>query len=68
MTSFFSVKCFSPSQVFYDCQVKTWTEAIAMAHLLAETYEHRANVYKPGEMHHSYSATGKPDITNRIFT
>ena len=43
-------------------------EAVAMSHLLAETYGHRANVYKPGEAHHAYSATGKPDVTNRIFT
>jgi hypothetical protein len=43
-------------------------DAIAMAHLLAETYGHRANVYKHNEVHHAYSATGNPDITNRIFT
>ena len=68
MTSPFSIKCFSPSQVFYTCQTETWMDAIAMAHLLAETYGHRANVYKPNEVHHAYSATGNPDITNRIFT
>jgi len=68
MTSLFSVKCFSPSQVFYTCQTELWVEAVAMAHLLAETYGHRANVYKPNEVHHAYSATGNPDITDRIFT
>jgi hypothetical protein len=68
MTSLFSVKCFSPSQVFYSCKTETWVEAVATAHLLAETYGYRANVYKPDEVHHAYSATGNPDITNRIFT
>ena len=64
----FSVKCFSPSQVFYACQVETWSGAVCMAHLLAETYGHRANVYRPNQAHHAYSATGKPDITDRICT
>jgi hypothetical protein len=68
MTSFYSIRCFSPSQVFYACQAETWVDAVATAHLLAEVYGHRANVYKPGEMHHAYSASGKPDITERIFT
>lgn len=68
MNSYFTVKCFSPSQVFYTCQTETWAEAIATSHLLAEVYGHRANVYKPNEIHHCYSATGNPDITDRIFT
>ena len=68
MSSLFSVKCFNPSKAFYACETETWAEAVAMAHLLAEIYGHRANVYKPNETHHAYSATGKPDITNRIFT
>lgn len=68
MTSLFLVKCLSSSQVIYECEVESWEDAVLTAHLLAETYGHRANVYNPGEKHHAYSATGKPDITNRIFT
>lgn len=68
MDALFSVKCFSSSQVFYTCQTQTWAEAVIVAHLLAETHGHRANVYKPNQAHHAYSATGSPDITNRIFT
>jgi len=64
----FTVKCFNASQVFYICQTETWMDAVITAHLLAETYGHRANVYKPNEIHHAYSASGKPDITDRIFT
>lgn len=68
MTTLFSVKCFSLSQVIYECKVESWESAVFIAHLLAEAYGHRANVYKPHEEHHAYSATGKPDITNRIFS
>lgn len=64
----FTIKCFFSEQVFYTCETETWTDAVTMAHLLAETYGHRANVYKPNEKHHCYSATGNPDITDRIFT
>lgn len=66
--TYFTVKCFNSSQDFYVCETETWAEAVVTAHLLAETYGNRANVYKPNEIHHSYSATGNPDITNRIFT
>jgi hypothetical protein len=65
----FLVQCIEPSLgIIYSCNVSTWVEAFSTAHLLAEVYEHRANVFRPGEDTHCYQATGRPDITNRFFT
>ena len=52
----FTVKCISSSKVVFSCEVETWADAIVTAHLVAEAYGHRTNVYKPGEEAHSYNA------------
>lgn len=64
----FRVKCFSPAETLYECEVPVFAEAVTIAHLLAEVYGFRANVYKPGEIHHCYAASGNPDVTDRRFT
>ena len=67
----FTVKCFSAYATVYECQVEVGVEAIALAHLLAETYGpgYRSNVYKPGEaISHFYNVFGSMDITERRFT
>ena len=64
----YTVKCISPQEAVYCCQVETWCEAVTTAHLLAESFGHRANIYKPNETTHTYSATGNPDVTARLFT
>ena len=66
----FTVKCFSARETVYECQVEAGVHAIALAHLLAETYGpgYRSNVYKPGEATHFYNVFGDMDITERRFT
>ena len=68
MDKLFTVICFSCREVFYSCKVEGWPQAFLTAHLLAEVYGHRANIYKPGETLHCYHASGNPDITQRYFT
>lgn len=68
MATLFTVKCFSCREIFYNCKVEGWVQALATAHLLAEVYGHRANVYREGESTHCYNASGNPDITQRCFT
>jgi len=68
INSLFTVKCFSPSQIIFTCKTESWVEAVFAAHVLAETYEHCAGVYKPGETTPAYTASGKPDITQRVCT
>ena len=68
LSDMYFVKCQSPSQTLYACNVSTGAEAFAMAHLLAEVFEEMAIVYKPNEETHYYQASGRPDITNRFFT
>lgn len=67
----FTVKCLSDRETVYECQVEAGlAEAIAFAHLLAETYGpgYRSNVYKPGESTHFYNVFGDMGITERCFT
>lgn len=39
-----------------------------MAHLLAEVYESRVNVYRPDENVHCYAVSSNLDVTARYFT
>lgn len=67
----FTVKCLNDHATVYECQVEAGAaDAIALAHLLAETYGpgHRSNVYKPGEATHFYNVSGNMDITQRRFS
>ena len=67
----FTVKCINNRETVYECQVEAGAaEAIALAHLLAETYGpgHRSAVYKPGEATHFYDVSGSMDVTERRFT
>lgn len=64
----FFVKCFDVAQTLYACYVTTWEEAFAMAHLLAEVYESRVNVYRPDENVHCYAVSSNLDVTARYFT
>ena len=67
----FTVKCLSDRETVYECQVEAGVaDAIALAHLLAETYGsgYRCNVYKPGEATHFYNVSGSMDITQRCFS
>lgn len=70
LNSLFTVKCFNASQeVTYSCLTETWSEAFLTAHLIAEHFKEKVNVYKPNETTHCYSVSGtKWDVTKRIFT
>ena len=68
LNTLFTVKCFNASQgVIYSCLTETWAEAVLTAHLVAEAFEERTNIYKPNETTHCYSVSGQPDVTQRII-
>jgi len=67
LTMYF-VKCFNASQgVIYSCLTETWAEAVLTAHLVAEVFEERTNIYKPNETTHCYSVSGQPKLPSELL-